>query len=103
MPLARSSNAVPTWQGELVARLQRARRYPAEARSRGDEGVAYARFTMDRAGRVIAASLVRSSGVPTLDAEAVALIRRAEPLPTMPAELAGDTITLTVPVTFSLR
>lgn len=94
---------MPTWRGELVARLQRAKRYPDRARSRGEQGVAYATFTMDRAGHVLAANLDRSSGSASLDEEAVALIRRAEPLPPLPAEMAGASITLTVPVTFSLR
>lgn len=86
-----------------MGRLQRAKRYPDTARARGEQGVAYATFTMDRRGRVLSASIVRSSNSRMLDEEAVALIRRAEPLPPMPADLAGDTITLTVPVTFSLR
>jgi protein TonB len=101
--LAPPSNAVPTWRGELVGRLQRAKRYPDSARSRGEQGVAMTTFTMDRAGHVLAASLVRSSGSPALDEEAVALIRRAEPLPPMPAEMLGATVTLTVPVSFALR
>ncbi len=62
-----------------------------------------ATFTMDRAGHVLAATLVHSSGSLALDEEAMALIRRAEPLPPVPAEMPGATVTLTVPVTFALR
>jgi protein TonB len=103
-PVAASpSDAIPTWRGELTSRLQRAKRYPDSARSNGQQGVAIATFTMDRAGHVLAALLVRSSGFPGLDEEAVALIRRAEPLPAMPDEMPGSTVTLTVPVAFSLR
>ena len=32
-----------------------------------------------------------------------ALVRRARPLPPMPADMAGNTVTLIVPVAFSLR
>lgn len=102
-PPALPSNAVPTWRGELIGRLQRAKRYPDSARSRGEQGVAMAMFTMDRTGHVLAASLVRSSGSLALDEEATALIRRAEPLPPMPAEMPGATVTLTVPISFALR
>lgn len=56
------SSAVPTWRGELIGRLQRAKRYPDSARSSGEQGVAMATFTMDRAGHVLAATLVHSSG-----------------------------------------
>lgn len=96
--------AIPTiWRNDLLSRLQRAKRYPDLARSRGDQGVATVSFTMDRAGRVLAVTLVRSSGSSLLDEEAAALVRRAEPLPRLPDEIAGATLTLTVPISFALR
>lgn len=100
---AEPSNAVPSWRSELINRLQRAKRYPETARGRGEQGVATVTFAMDRSGRVLSAGVVRSSGSPSLDEEAVALIRRAEPLPPVPAEVAGNAVTLTIPVAFSLR
>ena len=95
--------AAASWRSLLMGRLLAAKRYPERARSRGDQGVALATFTMDRAGRVIAQSLVRSSGSALLDEEALALIHRAEPLPAPPADVPGATLTLTVPVSFALR
>jgi periplasmic protein TonB len=100
---AAPSNAVPSWQGQLLSRLQRFKRYPDSARSRREEGVVNLTFTMDREGRVLAARIARSSGFADLDEETLALVRRAEPLPAPPAELPGSTLTLTVPVRFSLR
>ena len=97
------SSAVPDWRTALVTKLQRAKRYPETARSRGLQGVASATFTMDRAGRVLAASLVSSSGSAVLDDEALAMIRRAEPLPPPPPELQGAMVTMTIPVSFTLR
>lgn len=94
---------MPAWRSELVGRLQRAKRYPDMARSNGEQGTALATFTMDRAGNVVSATLARSSGSAALDAEALALIRRASPLPPMPSEMPGASITLTVPVSFTLR
>ena len=102
-PAAVPSNAVLGWRGQLVGQLQRAKRYPGAARAREEQGTAHATFTMDRRGQVLSASLARSSGSQALDEEALALIRRAEPLPPMPGELPGSTITLTVPISFSLR
>lgn len=58
---------------------------------------------MDRAGRVLAVTLVHSSGSALLDEEATALVRRAEPLPRLPDEVASATLTLTVPISFALR
>lgn len=87
----------------MIGQLQRAKRYPDIARTRGEQGVATVKFTMDRSGHIISAGLVRSSGSQALDEEAMALIYRAEPLPPIPAELTGNTLTLTLPMTFSLR
>ena len=100
---ANDPNAVPAWQGRLVGQLQRAKRYPDSARAAGEEGAAVVSFTMDRAGQVLAVRLVRSSGSQALDQEAVALVHRAEPLPAPPPEMAGQAVTLTVPIRFSLR
>ncbi len=60
-------------------------------------------FVLDRAGHVLSVHLVRSAGSDALDEEAVALVHRAEPLPPLPPEIAGETIKLTVPIAFSLR
>lgn len=96
-------NAVPTWHGQLLGRLQRFKQYPEAARSRREEGVVHLTFSMDREGRVLAANVAKGSGFPELDAETLALVRRAEPLPPPPLEMQGNPLTLTVPVRFSLR
>lgn len=102
-PAASASAATQTWQGRLLAHLERRKRYPAEARARRLQGVAHVRFTMDRQGRVLSAALERSSGHAALDREALALLQRAQPLPAPPAETPGERITLTVPVEFFTR
>ena len=94
---------MPAWQGRLIGQLQRAKRYPDAARSAGQEGASIISFTMDRSGQVLSVRLVRSSGSAVLDEEAVALVHRAAPLPAPPAEIPGRTITLTVPIRFSLQ
>lgn len=90
------------WAGLILGRLEQFRRYPAAARRSRREGICYVRFTMDREGHVLGASLERTSGHESLDREAVALVRRADPLPAPPPELEGETVTLTVPVEFFL-
>ncbi len=100
---APSSNAVPTWQGRLLGRLEQFKRYPYEAQYRHEQGVAYLRFTMDRNGKVLSARIEKSSDHASLDQETLALIRRAEPLPKPPPEVPGDPIELTVPIQFFLR
>ena len=100
---ARNSNALPSWKSELMARLERAKRYPAEAQSRGEHGVAQLAFSVDRSGGVHHAHIVKSSGSSLLDRETLALVQRAQPLPPPPADLPGAQITVTVPIRYNIR
>ena len=87
-----------SWQGALVAHLKR------NLRPQGDQtGVASVRFAVDRGGRVLSASLAASAGSPALDSEAVAVFRRAQPLPAPPPDVPGASFTFTVPIRFSTR
>jgi len=57
-----NSNAVPTWKTQIVALLERNKRYPEAAQSRREQGIAQVFFSLDRQGRVIDSRVVRSSG-----------------------------------------
>lgn len=92
-----------SWQTNLMRQLQRFKRYPASAQSRKEEGVVLLSFSLDRAGHVLAHSIARSSGHADLDAEVMAMIMRAEPLPSFPESMTQTRIDLTVPIRFSLR
>src|ERR1700676_1871180 len=82
---ARSKSGAPTiakpWEISLTRHLQKFKRYPSGAQSRGEEGTVLLSFSVDRNGHVLAHQIVRSSGFPELDAEVTALIERAQPLP----------------------
>lgn len=68
------------------------------------QGVGQVRFTLDRQGHVLAVTLVSSAGLPSLDREIQALVKRASPLPTPPADAyVNGTVELTLPIDFSLR
>ncbi|MHC1548064.1 energy transducer TonB family protein [Phyllobacterium sp. K27] len=95
-----SSMSPAKWQSRLMSHLERRKKYPSGARSRGETGVAYVRFRIDDAGNVLSASLARSSGFPELDAEVIALVRRASPVPQPPP---GVNKTVIAPVRFSVR
>lgn len=96
-------NTVRNWQSDVLAHLARRKRYPRAARRAGEEGVAVINLTMNRSGYVVDYALIESSGSARLDAEATALIERAQPFPPPPPEVAGNTITLVVPIDFALR
>ena len=94
---------VPRFTDLIAAQLERYKRYPATAQRRGEQGVALVRFTLGRGGNVSDARIERSSGHPDLDAEVLALVHRAEPLPQIPADIAANTLDIQVPVAFALR
>lgn len=98
-----STNAPDTWEGRVLAQLNKHRRYPRIAQARRQQGVPYIRFVIDREGMVLSVHLERSSGIALLDREAVALPKRAQPLPKPPDDRPGDTIELVAPVEFLLR
>lgn len=100
---AAAAAALPAYRDRLAAHLQRYKEYPSQARSAGQQGVAMLSFTVSRSGQVLGSRLAGSSGVPVLDAETMAMIRRAQPLPAFPPEMTQGSLSFTVPVRFSIR
>ena len=82
---AAQSAAAGNYRGQVIAHLARFKRYPEGARARQAEGVPVVAFTLDGSGRVTGAGLSRSSGHADIDAEALAMVRRAVPFPAPPA------------------
>ena len=88
------------YRASLYARIYGAVRYPESARERGAAGVAVVSFSFDATGQVTSAVLAQSSGDAALDADAVAAVRRASPLPPPPE---GAARAYTVPIRYRLR
>jgi protein TonB len=74
-----SRNALIRWNHLVSARLQQNKRYPAAAR--GEQGTVTFAFVVNAKGEILTKRIVRSSGHPALDAEAMAMLQRAQPLP----------------------
>ncbi len=87
-----------TWQRELLAHLDRYKRYPGERLQRDAEIVVD--LLLDRKGRVVSASVSRSSGFAAFDEAAVAMVQRASPLPAPPPLVADEGLSFQLPVTF---
>jgi protein TonB len=88
------------YHGVVAAHLARHKRFPPEARSRGEQGGATVSFALDGSGRVTRVSLVRGTGSAILDQEATAMVRRASPFPAPPD---GRSANFTVPVSFRIQ
>jgi periplasmic protein TonB len=96
-------DALPSWKSALVARLEQYKRYPPEAQSRGEHGIAQLAFSIDRSGGVHHPHIVRSSGSNALDRETVALAERAAPMPAPPSDIPGAQIPIVVPIRYNPR
>jgi protein TonB len=90
-----------TWKSQIVTLLEHSKRYPSEARSRGEQGTTRLAFRIDRDGHLLSSRIATSSGSAALDAETLALLGRAQPFPPPPPELAGSE--MTVPLRFNIR
>lgn len=87
----------------VSAHLNRRKTYPAEARQARQQGVVTVRFTVDRAGSVSGVSIKRGSGHELLDRATLDLLQRVAPLPRMPSSMQRDSVTLSLPIDYSLR
>ena len=100
-PSQEISNAIPTWRNEVVAKLERNKRFPPGSET--NRGTAQVDFSIDRQGRVTVSSIITSSGSAALDRAALDMIVRSQPFPPPPAALRGAEVRLTVPVRFNMR
>ena len=87
----------------VSAHLNRKKRYPVEAKKARLQGVVTIRFTVDRDGNVSNVSIRRSSGHDLLDSATLELLQRVAPLPHMPASMRRDSVTLSLPIDYSLK
>jgi protein TonB len=94
-------NALNAYAAKIRAKLNRFKKYPPAAVAGRIGGVVTMNFTVNRQGEVISSRMVKSSGQPILDQEAIALVKRCSPFPPMPNELPQSTLNLTVPINFN--
>jgi TonB family protein len=102
-PQKETGQARESFEARLLSQLNRFKQYPRAARQAHIEGVVMLHFVMDADGKVLSAEIAKSSGRPLLDGEALALIRRAQPLPALPADFPTRTLDAVVPIAFSLN
>ena len=92
-----------SWESQVKGLLNRVKRYPADAKRRQRSGAPVVSFVVDAQGRVANVMLKTASATASLDREALAVILRAQPLPTPPAEvLRQGKVAVTMAVDFNL-
>ena len=87
-----------TWQKELLAHLNKYKRYPTERNHQSAEITVTMR--LDRTGRVLAATVAKSSGDGAFDRAALSMVERANPVPAPPPLVADEGLDFSLPVVF---
>jgi periplasmic protein TonB len=90
-----------TWQKELVAHLDKHKRYPA-ARSQKSAEILVS-FALDRMGHVLSATVIKGSGDAAFDEAALAMLKRSDPVPQPPPLVADEGLKFTLPVIFRVK
>ncbi|WP_335987331.1 TonB family protein [Spongiibacter tropicus] len=86
----------------LMAWLNHHKRYPKIAKKNKEQGIVKLKFTIAKDGSISNASIHTGSGHRRLDEAAMKMLREADPVPGIPDDLGRDTLTLVIPVEYSL-
>jgi protein TonB len=92
-----------SWQKALHLHISKHKRYPSEARDRRVQGVVTVSFSIDGKGHVTNVRLLKGSGSPLLDDEALEILQRADPLPAPPDQSLETARNLSLPIQFNIR
>jgi protein TonB len=90
-----------TWTKELIAHLDKHKRYPAERQQKTAEIIV--NFVLDRTGHVLSTSIAKGSGDSAFDEAALAMVRRSDPVPQPPPLVADEGLNFTLPVIFRVK
>lgn len=88
------------YPAQVLAWVERHKRYPASALNRSLGGVAVVAVTLDRRGRVMRLNLAQSSGYALLDDAALDVFRRAGPFPRPAANTGWSRRQFEIPIEF---
>jgi len=84
----------------VVRQISQHRYYPKSSRENSEEGMVVTLVTIARDGRLIGATISRSSGYRNLDNAVLDVIRQASPYPPLPNDLPGDRHTFLLPLNY---
>ena len=90
-----------TWQKELIAHLDKHKRYPAERSLKSAEILVS--FALDRMGHVLSTTIVKGSGDAAFDQAALAMVTKSDPVPPPPPVVADEGLNFTLPVIFRVK
>ena len=96
------NSAKSSYKSSVQKEIQRNLRYPKMAEKRRITGIAKVEIHLDKAGNVTSVTVISSSGNDSLDAEAIAVIKRSDLKQYMNDTLADRINPLIMPISFTL-
>ena len=93
----------PYWMAAVTGRVRQFFYYPPAALARRTTGVVTIRFGVRRNGQIDRLEIGKSSGDDGLDQAALDILRKAQPLPPIPARMQRERVDGELPVNFGVR
>lgn len=94
-----------SYESQLLAWLQRHKKYPNLARRRGQQGTVILEFVINAEGKLLSHKIIKASEHIALNTAVVKMIKQASPMPPIPQELHRDRtqFSYTIPIHFTLK
>lgn len=86
----------------LMSWLHQHKDYPPELKKEKLQGVVVIKFSINQSGEVTSASIKTGSGHASLDRAALDMLARASPVPPIPESMGRDSLTIAIPIEYSL-
>lgn len=96
-----AADSIQEWADVVRQEFASKQRYPSRAKQANEEGTVKVRVRVSPNGAVNGFEILKSSGSELLDAEAIDLIARVDPLPAVPG--GKDGYAFTIPLSFKLK
>jgi protein TonB len=96
------NSAMKRYIGKLMRHLNQFKHYPANEKKERIEGTPVVRFRVNAKGELALAEVKKRSGSKALDNAAIALFNRANPFPKIPKSMSRNSLTMSLPVEYSL-
>ncbi|NDJ26917.1 hypothetical protein DMB95_03250 [Campylobacter sp. MIT 12-8780] len=96
---------IKSYQGLIMAHLNRFKHYPSEALTKEIQGVALLEIKINAQGEVLSCVLKKSSSETLLDEASLKLISSANPLPKPPAEIlkGREVLSFSIPIDYNIK
>jgi TonB family protein len=88
---------------QISKTIQSSRNYPPEAKAQFRSGLVVLELVVDSKGQIVSSRIKASSCYSDFDAEALAMVRRAAPLPPFPSSITKSRLTFVQPITFAMN